>query len=131
MSGEEKVLEVALVKELCPICAKSFEGPIVMNTMLTKEDAKNVKDLHGQIVGYLEKPCAECQDMQKKGFVLIGADSSKTDDPKNPYRTGNIWVITNEAAMNLFHFPTLPQSGVAFIDIEAAEKIGLPNINKS
>ena len=33
-------LEVSLVKELCPVCCKEMDGPIIMNKILTKKMLK-------------------------------------------------------------------------------------------
>ena len=46
-------LEVSLVKELCPVCCKEIDGPIIMNRILTEEYAKNVKDLHNRVIGFV------------------------------------------------------------------------------
>lgn len=126
MKEEENRIGVALVKELCPICAKEIEGPIILNTILTPGRAKEVEKLHGKVVGYAEKPCDECKDLKTKGFVLIGVVQAKTDDMKYPYRSGNIWVVTHEASTKMFPPENLVK-GVAYIDVLAAELIGLPN----
>lgn len=116
-------LGVALCKEACPLCGKLEDGPILLNTRLTPGEAKKVESLHGQTIGYMDKPCSECQDMMSKGFLLIGVDEEKTEDRKNPYRTGHQWVITHEAAKQLFN--NSGDKGVAFLDIKAAKQIGL------
>lgn len=124
----EETLGVALTKEACPICAKTVDGPIVMNTRLTKGEAKKVKELHGQVLNWMKEPCDECKDMMTKGFVLIGAVEKKTTDVTNPYRSGNIWCVKQEVAIQLFG-ENPPKSGVAFIDVTVAEQIKLPGVN--
>lgn len=126
---KETNLEVALCKEVCPICCKEQNGPIIMNTRLTQSDAQKVKKLHGQTIGYTEQPCDECKKMMKKGFVLIGVIEEKTEDRKNPYRSGNLWVIKQDTVDRIFK--NIDKSkGMAFIDIKVAEMIGLPLKNK-
>lgn len=119
---------IVVVYEVCPLCGNKDEGTIVMNTKLTKEYANEVKSLHKKAVGIANKPCKECQDMMAKGFLLIGADMSKTTDIKYPYRTGHIWVIDSGKAKEIFGEENT-KLGASFIELEVAEKIGLP-INK-
>jgi hypothetical protein len=57
-----------------------------------------------------------------KGFLLIECDPIKSSDKFNPWRTGNQWVITHEAANRMFNDTT---KGAAFIEIDDATKIGL------
>lgn len=127
---DDKKLGVALAKELCPICAKEIEGPILMNTRLTSGEAEKVEKLHGQVIGWSKEPCAECKEMKEKGFVLIGAVEKKTTDVTNPYRSGNIWVVAHSVATDLFG-ENPPKSGVAFIDVNVAQQMGLPGVNLS
>ena len=128
MADKNKV-GVALTKELCPICTKELSGDIVMNTKLTEHNAKEVEKLHGQVIGWSKKPCDDCQEMQKQGFVLIGAVEAKTTDTTNPYRSGNIWCVKEEVADQLFAPHPRPKSGVAFIDVTVADQMKLPGVN--
>ena len=125
----DETLGVALTKEICPICAKTEDGPIIMNTRLSKHEAKKVNDMHGKVLQYMKEPCQECQELMKQGFILIGAVEKKTVDVTNPYRSGNIWVVKQEAADEIFKPHGAPKSGVAFIDVNVAQEIGLPNVN--
>ena len=79
--SKEKLLGVALVKEACPLCGAAEDGPIVMNTRLGPQRAKDVEELHGKVVGYMDKPCSQCQGLLDQGFLLIGVIEEKTDDP--------------------------------------------------
>lgn len=121
----EKKLGISLTKEACPICTAEEDGPIVMNTVLSEKKAKEVENMHGKVIGYMKEPCARCQELMSKGFLLVGVIEEKSDDPKNPWRSGHQWVITNEKAAEMFDDEMLPQ-GAAFIDIKVAEKLGLP-----
>lgn len=85
--------EVALVKEICPACCKEMDGPIIMNSLLTEKCANEVKELHGKVVGFSDKFCEECQKYADDGIILIGIDESKSDNMKNPYRTGHFYVV--------------------------------------
>ena len=126
---KENVIGVALVKRACPLCGSLHDAEIVMNTRLTTGQAKNVEDLHGKTVGYLDKPCDECIKHSELGVILIQVDESKTEDHRNPWRTGLITVIKQEAAERIFsrEFPNGPMGRAAFVTTEAWNQIGLPN----
>jgi hypothetical protein len=123
---QEDTLGVALTKEACVVCAKALDGPILMNTRLSGKKASEVKALHGQIIGYRDTPCDECKELLAKGFVLIGVDLEKTDDMKNPYRSGHMWCITKDSAEKMFTNKKETELGYACIDVNVAESIGLP-----
>lgn len=122
---KEDMLGVALVHELCKICGKEVNEQIVMNQRLSKKNAKDIKSMHKQAIGYAQKPCDECKELMTKGFILIGYDEALTEDKFNPYRTGNIWVITFDAAEKLGVGKDTMDIGYSLIDIETAQNLGL------
>lgn len=86
-------LEVALAKEVCFICMKEVDGPILMNSVLTESNANKIKELHQKVIGFAEKPCRECQESMEKAFLFIGFDEEKSDMenlPEGFYRSGHI-----------------------------------------
>lgn len=91
----EDNFEVSLVKYICPICGNVAEEGIIMNSILTEKYAKEVKELHGKIVGYSDKCCKECSKYKDDVVFFIGIDESKSD--KEPYRTGQIIGIRKES----------------------------------
>lgn len=123
--SKDKTLGIALVKEACPLCGAAEDGPIVMNTRLSKRMAEKVEAMHGKVVGYMDKPCKTCQNLLDQGFLLIGVIEEKTDDKSNPWRSGHQWVVTHDYADRLFQ-GNPPKIGTAFMDIKAAKEIGLP-----
>ena len=127
MSDKSSRIGVALVKELCPVCAKEIDGPIIMNSRIGPKIAEKVEAMHGKIIGYSKKPCEECSENMKVAFMLVVCDLSKTTDKNNPYRTNQIFGIKKEAVERLLgdNKKTL-DAGVAFIGIEEAKQIGLP-----
>lgn len=51
-----------------------------------------------RMCGILDRePCQKCKEHMKAGIIIISVDESKSDDEKNPYRTGGWWVIKEEA----------------------------------
>lgn len=124
MNNEDK-LGISLTKEACPACGALVDGPIIMNTTLTQEDADEARSFHGKVIGYLDKPCNDCQDLMSKGFLLIGVDMDRTEDENNPYRSGHQWVISEEGVDKTF-VDINKDLGYAFIDVGMAKYIGLP-----
>jgi len=101
--------------EACILCGRPINAP---------EGNK----LSVNITGFTEKPCEKCQGMMEKGFLLVGIVQSKTEDVKNPYRSGNLWVISNEKAKAIFE-PKNLDNGACFIDVNDALALDLPDIN--
>ena len=122
---KEDIFGVALVHELCRICAKEMNEQIVMNQSLTEKNAAEIKSMHNKAIGYSEEPCDECKELMSKGFIFIGYDSKLTTDMNNPYRTGNIWVITFDGAERIGVDKDAMKIGYSLIDIEDAQNLGL------
>ena len=127
---DNRTLGIALTKEACPLCGKLESGAIFMNRILTEHNAKKVEEMHGKVVGFMDKPCTECQDLMKQGFLLIGYVEAKSGDcsPEEIYRSGNQWVIRKEAAERMFPGKDLSK-GAMFFPVEAAYKMGFPDCN--
>lgn len=89
-------IEVALAKEACLACGKLMDGPIIMNTKLTKEEAKKVKNIHGKCIGYAKDLCDTCKDLCSKGLLVIEVDAEQSE-PNNLYRTGRLFGIKNDS----------------------------------
>ena len=49
----EDNLGVSLVKYLCPICCDVADEGIIMNSLLTKQNAEEVKKMHNKAIGLL------------------------------------------------------------------------------
>ena len=124
-------LEVSLVKELCPVCCKEMDGPIVLNSILTENEAKKVKDLHNKVIGFADHCCEECAKYKDKVVFFIKIDGSKSskNSLKDIYREGEIIGIKREADI-VEHFEkyiiTLKDdTQLIFIDKEAWNNLGL------
>ena len=125
---EEKKLGTAIVKYVCPICGQINEdaSSIVMNTRLTRVDAKKVEEMHNKVVGYSDKPCKECQKiLDQDAFFVIGIDPEKSDDMKNPWRTGHL-VGIKKVSEFYQHLPEEYKGKDAlFMDYREMEKLGM------
>ena len=123
--------EVSLVKELCPVCCKEMDGPIIMNTVLTEKHAKKVKDLHNKVVGFANHCCEECSKYKDEAVFFVGIDASKSskDSLENLYRTGKISGIKKEADIikSFKDYIVTIEDGtqIIFIDEEFGKKLGV------
>ncbi len=127
---------VALTKEVCLLCYKEVDGPIVMNTVLTEKNAKQVEELQGKSIGYANEPCSECKHRMTQGFILLGIDEEKTDFNNLPggfFRTGQYVVLRKESNFVQHLKETRPEiykSGFTFIDQRALVKMGIIDESK-
>lgn len=124
-------LEVSLVKELCPVCCKEMDGPIIMNKILTEKNAKNVKDLHNKVIGFADHCCEECSKYKDRVvfFVSIDASKSSNDSLENLYRTGKIIGIKKEAdiieSFKDYIITIKDGTQIVFIDEETGKNLGI------
>ena len=101
--------EVALTKEICPVCGKEMDGPLIMNSLLTEKCAK-----------YKDKVVF---------FIKIDESKSSKNSLKDIYREGEIIGIKRGADI-VEHFEkyiiTLKDdTQLIFIDKEAWNNLGL------
>ena len=124
-------LEVSLVKELCPVCGKEMDGPIIMNTVLTEKHAKKVRDLHNKVIGFADHCCEECAKYKDEAvfFVSIDASKSSKNSLEELYRTGKISGIKKEADIikSCKDYIITIEDGtqLIFIDEEFGKKLGV------
>ena len=123
--------EVALTKELCPICGKEMGGPLIMNSLLTEKCAKEVKDLNNKVIGFADHCCEECAKYKDEVVFFIKIDESKSskNSLKDIYREGEIIGVKREADI-VEHFEkyiiTLKDdTQLIFIDKEVWNNLGL------
>ena len=129
-------VEVDLVKELCPVCCKEIDGPIIMNKMFTEEAAKKIKELHGKVVGFADHCCEECAKHKDEVvyFVSIDAEKSSANTLEELYRTGRIVGIKKEAdiieAFKDYIITLKDNTKVCFIDEACGIELGMFKTNK-
>lgn len=118
---------VSLVNYLCPICGEVAEEAIIMNSLLTEEHAKEVKELHGKAIGYADKCCKKCSEYKDSVIFFIGIDPDKSD--KESYRTGKITGIKKDAEIITkvkdFIMKLSDGTQYVFIDDEVGKEIGI------
>ena len=124
-------LEVSLVKALCPVCCKEMDGPIIMNSILTEKNAKNVKDLHNKVIGFADHCCEECSKYKDEAVFFVSIDKSKSSGGslENLYRTGKISGIKKDIDIikqfKDYIITIKDGTQIVFIDENAGKKLGL------
>lgn len=127
----ENNLAVALVKELCPVCCKEMDGPIIMNKRLTKPQKKKVEEINGKVIGFADHCCEECAKYKDKAVFFIGIDEDKSskDSLQNLYRTGQIVGIKKDSNIvensKDFIVKLKDDTQIVFIDEKAGKEIGI------
>lgn len=117
----ENNFEVAMIK--CFFCGK--EKGLVMNTRLSKKHADEIKKMNGHAIDY--EPCDECKKLMEQGIMFVSVKDGESGN--NPYRTGKLCVIKEEAVKQ-FSSPELyeqvKKTRFAFIEDSVWDSLGLP-----
>ena len=122
--------EVALTKEICPVCGKEMDGPLIMNSFLTKKYAKEVKDLNNKVIGFADHCCEECAKYKDDAVYFVSIDESKSSQSlKELYRTGKISGVKKDSKFieqfKDFIVTLKDDTKIIFIDEQAGIKLGL------
>ncbi len=106
---------------LCWYCGKET-GDIILPGLL-KGDAEAP---HRAV--WNREPCKECADWMEQGIMLISVKDGESGE--NPYRTGKVAVLREEAVRRMVQPPELAEqiikARVAFMPDEAWRSLGLP-----
>ena len=107
--------------EQCFICGKD-KGVILFG--YTKGDREAPRK-----VCINTEPCDECKGYMKQGVIIISVDEKKTDDRRNPYRTGG-WVVVRDSfikkAFNKDIGKEVLKKRICFVPDKAWSTMGLP-----
>lgn len=122
--------EVALTKEICPVCGKEMDGPLIMNSFLTEKCAKKVKDLNNKVIGFADHCCEECAKYKDDAVYFVSIDESKSSQSlKELYRTGKISGVKKDSKFieqfKDFIVTLKDDTKIIFIDEQAGIKLGL------
>lgn len=122
--------EVALTKEICPVCGKEMDGPLIMNSFLTEKCAKEVKNLNNKVIGFADHCCEECAKYKDDAVYFVSIDESKSSQSlKELYRTGKISGVKKDSKFieQFKDFIVTLKDGtkIIFIDEQAGIKLGL------
>ncbi len=117
----ENKLGVAVIK--CYFCGK--DKGLVMNTRLTAKNAREVEQMHNHAIDY--EPCDECKKLMKQGIMFCSVRDGESG--KNPYRTGKMCVIKEEAVEKIVSpelFEEIKAKRFCFIEDSVWQHIGFP-----
>lgn len=119
--------------EQCFVCLKDV-GVVLFGKINAGRHARpadrDPQAPHKVCFGHNSEPCAECKKHMEMGVILISVDEAKTDDERNPYRTGG-WCVVNEDFIKRVFQPDelvehVLKRRMAFMPDEAWDMIGLP-----
>lgn len=106
----------------CFLCGNEKNEIALLGRM--RDDAK------APMRGVIDKePCNQCKEYMGMGVLIIAVDEKLTTDFENPYRTGEIQVITMEAAERLFtgeHGKAALEKRACFMGQEMLRQLGFP-----
>jgi len=117
---EKEIFSCAIPK--CYFCGRD-KNEIVMTSLLTEENAKRVKEMHGRVID--KEPCDECKKIMEQGVMLIKVREGDPD-----YRLGQLCALKDEAIEKIFpeeQAKQLLKMRAGFIGEELWDMIGLPN----
>lgn len=119
----ENKIGVALVHEICPICGKSMNEQILINTVFSKKCVKEIEESNGKAIGYSKTACENCSKYKNEAVICIAIDEAKSE-PNNPYRTGQVVGVRKD--FQLFvdkpEFIIKTNNGVSYCFVE--ENVG-------
>lgn len=111
----EHGLNVTFVRYYCVVTGKEWEsGELAFLGWNKGKEAERYTTM-----GY--RVCPEVQEKLDEGYIAaIVVDAEKTDDVKNPYRTGEIMYIKERAWREIFD-DDVPAEKVTFIDTDVRD----------
>lgn len=123
---------VSIVNYICPICGKTADTDIIMNSKLTKKSADEVREANGKVVGYCSHACEECAKYKDEVVYVVEIDASLSQ-PNNPYRTGYIWGVKPNIPLMTDNesYVLTTKDGVRFMfmDKEATNELGFHELD--
>lgn len=83
---------VALTYKACPCCGKKDEE---QSEILLHKRFGDLSSVDKQVTGF-GTFCTDCQEITTKAVACVVVDQSKRSDMSNPYRTGNIFGLSED-----------------------------------
>jgi hypothetical protein len=135
-----KELPIALTKQACQICWKTFDRDILIHQNLLIDGEQFKKQFHGKVTGFLDYPCDECKTkLNEKYLPVIIIDPEKSTvnlnnriNPGNEYRMYPVMFVKIDALSKIFEeeiidevLQRIEKDRFLLIDEEASKKIGL------
>jgi hypothetical protein len=111
----DKHLDMAMVHKLCPVCTRKVEEHILMDTKFRSSPGKLEAELHNKAIGIADTMCNDCKEAIGEGIYLIEIDAAKSEDTRNPWRTGNIAGVSREFWERNFNMP-VPEKQISYAE---------------
>jgi len=119
--------------DTCFYCGKAKDILLIGNKTIKWEKA-GIASSDGKMpqqIGVInDEPCQECKGFMEKGIILVSVKDEEEDrNEKNPFRTGKMCVITEEAIKRILQgdlLNSILKTRFSFILDEAWKKLGLP-----
>jgi len=90
---------------------------------------KRLKNSLPQNAVYDKEPCDKCKEVMKEGIFFIGVKDGQTEEEKeNPYRTGQILALKDEAVKKILHGDMLKdvlKKRLCYVEEAVLKQIGL------
>jgi hypothetical protein len=119
--SKELQVDVAVVHEICPGCNKDMNEHLIIGHNLRTTTPIH-DQVHNKAIGISATLCDECQASVPNGIMLIGVDMARTEDMSNPYKSGSIIGLTEEAFKRNFD-EAPPMQKWCYIDTRIIDKI--------
>ena len=117
-----KTQEVAQMIELCPVCNRPMQGPILVNTIHSVKRAAAIKKFEGHVLDYCQEVCSQCAKQIGDNVAVVAVDSKRVVDGK-PERVGKASIITKED-LNEEVLKELEDRNYLFLDFEEGLNMG-------
>lgn len=125
MSENKEKKPIVTTKHLCYVCCREMAGDI----LIARDMRVDLSGLQDAVVGFSEEPCDRCKKLMEQGIIFVGIDPEKTDDPNDPYRSGDFSVIKETSKLfEVINEPErtqLLQKRVCFIDYRLGYQLGV------
>jgi len=90
---------------------------------------KRMKDSLPKNAVYDKEPCDKCKEIMKQGIIFIGVkDNEGEKNPENPYRTGHIIGVKEDAVKKFMAEPMLSEvlkKRICFTEEKVLKQLGL------
>jgi hypothetical protein len=88
---------------------------ILIDTRIRDKPGKLETEVHNKAIGIANELCPDCKEKIGEGTYMIEIDPAKTEDMRNPWRTGNIIGVTRSFWERNFDAP-FPPKQVAYVE---------------
>ena len=117
-------LDIALIHELCPVYLTPVNEQILLGKTIITRDRIGIleKNLHGKPIAISKELSENAKKEIGDGVFLIEIDPKRSEDMRNPFRTGNIIGISKDAFLRWFNVP-FPVNNWTYVEFPIVTQI--------